>query len=534
MIRQFKDLFHRPNSLKGATGILVVTLFFSNVLGLLRNVVLAGKFKPDELDIYFSGFQIPNLIFNLLVFGAISTAFIPVFSELITNKKIKESWQIAQTIFNLVTIVLVVLSTLLIIIAPQIVYYIVPGFEKYRLEQTITVTRIMFLQAIIFGWSYVIGGILNSYKRFTAYALAPLVYNLAIIVGALLGDKIGIIGLSWSVVVGAFLHLLIQIIPAWKIGFRPGLTIILNNHSIKQILKLMLPRNFSLGVQQINMLVFTALASVMAGGSIAVFNLTNDFQTAPTVIFANSLAVALFPTLSELASKKNWPEFERVFAKSLRMTIFLLVPSAFIMLILRAQIMRLYVGLGKSFDWEATIMAFNTLAYFAIGIVPIGIVTIYSRVFYALKNTKLPMYFGAISIIISIFLANFFKQMGVGGLALALSIGNILNAVLLYLSYKFYYRHGLDEVKIFKTIVMSLWTSVIMAGGIWSTLWLVDAFYNLDQIPTSTQEVIGLFIQTAIALAVGLIIYWLLARLWQKDDLSLLQNYRKKIMASQN
>jgi len=290
----------------------------------------------------------------------------------------------------------------------------------------------------------------------------------------------------------------------------------------------MLPRNFSLGIQQINMLVFTAMASVMAAGSIAVFNLTNDFQTAPTVIFANSLAIALFPTLSELASKKDWPEFERVFAKSLRITIFFLMPSAFIMFILRAQIMRLYVGLGKSFDWEATIMAMNTLAYFAIGIVPVGIVAIYSRVFYALKNTKLPMYLGAGSIIISIILANFFGKLGVGGLALALSIGNIINAVLLYIAYKYVYHKQLEELQVLKTAGVSFGTSIIMITGIWYTLQLVDRFYQLDQIPTSTQEVLGLFIQTSIAFIVGCGIYWLLAKLWQKEELDLLHQRSKK------
>ena len=528
MIRKLKDFLHRPNSLKGATGILAITLFLSNVLGLLRNVVLAGKFQPEELDIYFAGFQIPNLIFNLLVLGAISTAFIPVFSELIASKKIKESWQVTATLFNLVTIVLVVLSVVLIIFAPQTIHYIVPGFEKHRLDETIAVSRIMFLQAIIFGWSYIVSGILNSYKRFTAYALAPLFYNISIIIGALLGDRIGIIGLSWFVVFGAFLHFLVQLIPAWKIGFRPSLTLQLKNQSLKQILKLMLPRNFSLGIQQINMLVFTAMASVMAAGSIAVFNLTNDFQTAPTVIFANSLAIALFPTLSELASKKDWPEFERVFAKSLRITIFFLMPSAFIMFILRAQIMRLYVGLGKSFDWEATIMAMNTLAYFAIGIVPVGIVAIYSRVFYALKNTKLPMYLGAGSIIISIILANFFGKLGVGGLALALSIGNIINAVLLYIAYKYVYHKQLEELQVLKTAGVSFGTSIIMITGIWYTLQLVDRFYQLDQIPTSTQEVLGLFIQTSIAFIVGCGIYWLLAKLWQKEELDLLHQRSKK------
>lgn len=522
MVKRINDLLHRPNSLKGATGILAVTLLLSNVLGLVRNVILAVNFSPEDLDIYYAGFQIPNLIFNLLVFGAISTAFIPIFSELISQKKNRESWQVAQTIFNLVTIVLIGLSAILACLMPTIIHLVVPGFDELRMSQATVISRIMFLQAIIFGWSYVLGGILNTYKKFIAYALAPILYNLSIIVGAFFGKEIGIIGLAWSVVVGAACHFLIQLVPAWKIGFRFGLSLKLNNPSIKHIARLMIPRNLSLGAQQLNFVIFTAIASTMTVGSIAVFNLTNDFQTTPTVIFANSLAVALFPTLSELASQKDWLEFERVLAKSLRITLFFLIPSAFLMFILRAQIMRLYVGLGKNFDWDETRMAINTLAYFALGIVPSGIVAIFSRAFYARKNTKLPMYLGAISIVCGILIAFFSKTVGVGGLALALSLAACINAALLVYAYQINYRRKLVERKIIYTGFISLFSSLGMAAICWWTLRLVDALYHQKNIPTSTEEVIGLAIQALIAFLAAGIVYWLLAKIFLKEELGML------------
>lgn len=509
------------NSLKGATGILAVTLLISNILGLVRNVVLASNFSPSDLDIYYAGFQIPNLIFNLLVFGAITTAFIPVFSELISLKKKEESWLVAGQVFNFVSLVLILLSVILAILMPYLIKVVVPGFDAERMKTAISVSRIMFLQAIIFGWSYILGGILNTYKRFIAYSLAPLVYNLAIIVGAFFGSKIGVLGLAWSVVAGALLHFTLQLIPAWRLGFRPNLSLTFSL-PVRQIFKLMLPRNLSLGLQQLNFLIFTNFASVMAAGSIAVFNLTNDFQTAPVVIFSNSLAVALFPTLTELASKKDWNEFERVLNKSLRIALFFLIPASFVFLVLRAQIIRLYVGLGKSFDWEATRMAINTLAFFAIGIAPSGVVAIMARAFYALKNTVLPMYYSAISMAISVLIALAIKNLGVGSLSLSLSIASIINCFLLITSFKSHYRKKLGEDKIVKTILMSFFCSIIMSASIWLSLRIVDGFYHLEKIPASTHEVIGLFIQTVIAFVIGATIYWFTASLLLREELGML------------
>ena len=154
-VKKLSKVLTSKNSLKGATSFLALTLLISNILGLLRNVVLASRFSPSELDIYFAAFQIPNLIFNLLVFGAITTAFIPVFSELIVNEKNDESWKLTANLFNLVTILLISLSIILSIFMPKLIIIVVPGFDSDRLNEAIILSRIMFLQAIIFGWSYI-------------------------------------------------------------------------------------------------------------------------------------------------------------------------------------------------------------------------------------------------------------------------------------------------------------------------------------------------------------------------------------------
>ncbi len=193
MGERFRSLLSGKNTISGASWILVITLLLSNLLGLVRDHYLTQKIPTEILSSYYAAFRIPDLLFNVIILGAIASAFIPVFTSYITSKKEKEAWYIANSVINIAVIFLVGLAGILLVFMPQLISLLVPGFEEARRDLTISLARIMLLSPIFFGLSYIFGGILNSYKRFFVYSLAPLAYNISIILGTILfADAFGI------------------------------------------------------------------------------------------------------------------------------------------------------------------------------------------------------------------------------------------------------------------------------------------------------------------------------------------------------
>ena len=419
----FRVFNSQSKTITSAALILAIAAIISRFLGFARNALLANYFGAgDIVDAYYASFQIPDFIFNTIVIGALSAGFIPVFTQYMHKDK-DEAWKFANNILNLLTIFLGGTSLILFFAAPWIVRLIVPGFSGEKLELAISLSRIMFFQPIFLGLSAVFGGILQSFKKFFIYSLAPLFYNLGIIFGIIvLVPFIGLSGLAWGVVLGAFLHWIIQIPATFSSGFKYKFIFDFGSRGIKNIAVLMIPRTVSLVVLQINFLIIAVIASTLEEGSLAVFNFANDIQYLPIGVFAISLAIAAFPNFSFLKAQERNKEFIAVFAKTVRKILFCLIPFSFLIFILRAQVVRIILGYGE-FDWNATVAVINTLAFFAFGIVAQGLVPLLVRVFFALRNTKIPLIAGAIAVFSNIILAiSLSKLWGAGGLALALSI----------------------------------------------------------------------------------------------------------------
>lgn len=510
--------FFSSNSLRGAAGVLAVTMTISNILGLVRNTVLAKNISFDALDTYYAAFRLPDLIFNVLIFGALSTAFIPVFTGL--DKTKNEHWKLANSLINLIVVGLIAVSGLLYFLMPAILPLIVPGFSQLRLEHTVTFARILLLSPLFFGLSYVFAGVLQSYRQFLVYSIAPIVYNLSIIFGAILAPRYGVTGVIWATVGGAFLHMFIQWLAVKPLGFRYQFYLNFKDAGIKKIGRLMIPRSINLGLTQISLLAFTALGSELKAGAIAIYNLTNDFQTAPIVIFAASIATAIFPNLSESHNQKNQTEFSGLLFKAIRLTIFLLLPAAIMIWLLRAQIMRLYVALGHQTTWEDTIRAIDTLGFFALSLVFQGLTIVLARAYYARHNTRGPMYFSLINAIISITAAYLFGRytdLDVAGLALAFSLGAIMNAVLLAIPFL---KKMTNELK--KMILPVVFASLIMGLFVWLALQIIGDGLAIDGISIvglGTDTVLGLFVQLIGAGSVGALVYCALARGFKLDKL---------------
>ena len=534
MRRKIARLLSSANSFKQAASILVVTSFASNILGLVRNTVISKNISLAQQDNFWSAFLLPDIVFNVLIFGAISSAFIPLFRGLLVKKKSNEAWQLAGNFLAKISVLVIILAAVLFIIMPQLTSIIFPTLIQKDLAEVILLSRILLIQTILIGWSYVVGGILNSKKRFLAYSMSPLLYNISMIVGAFLAPLYGgqaVQVLIWSVVVGAALHLLIQIPSLFAVGFKLKHINFSKNELTSEIIRLMAPRSISLGIISINAIVFASIArNVLEPGAFSIYRLVESFQTAPIAIFANAIAVAIFPILTEHAAREDWPKFTASLEKAIRFILFTLIPSTVIFIILRAQIIRLYIGLGSIITWEETISAIEVFGWFAIGIVPTGLVAILARSFYAMKNTMIPMLVALFQLLFAVSTAYALAvstTFGASSLAIGSSAAVLVQFTILYMAYVHYVKKPLNELKIVKTGVMTALASAGMAGVMWWSLRLIHYLYETSPTGISTKVVEGLLLQFSVALIAGTITFYLLSLLWLKEELSWVKRIKK-------
>lgn len=406
----------------------------SRAVGVIRDRVLASTFGAgDALDAYYAAFRMPDLLYTLIILGALSAGFIPVFAEYLEIRGKDEAWRLAERVLSVVGATMMIVCAILVVFAPELVPLTVPGFPAEKLDATIRLTRIMALSPFFLGLSAVMGGILQATRRFLAFALAPVLYNAGIIFGAVvLSPVLGLEGLAWGVVLGAFLHLITQASVALRMGLRRIPAPSLKAEGVRRILWLMAPRTAGLAVSQINMVILLALASALSVGSIAVFNLANNLQSFPVGIFGISFAVAAFPNLARAAGAKRGDEFKSVLGSATRKILFLIVPSTVIFFLLRAQIVRLTLGAG-AFDWNDTIRTADVMGVFAVSMTFQALVPLLARAFYALQDTWTPLIAGVAAETFNLLLAILLRgPFGIAGLAIAFSSASFLNMVLLW------------------------------------------------------------------------------------------------------
>ncbi len=508
LIGQFK----KENSLRSASLILIVTLTLSNVLGLLRDVFLTRNFSFSDTDIYFAAFRIPDTLFNLFILGAITSAFIPVFSDFIAAKEMEKGYRLTSSLINTALIVMALMVVLFFFLMPSAMRLIVPNFEQSRFDQTVHLSRIMMLSPIFFSVSYLIGGVLNSFKRFLAFAISPLLYNLSIIAGALLAPKFGLNGLAFAVVTGSLFHVLIQLPALVGTGFKYSFVLDFKEAAYLKVLKLMVPRSISLGANQLLYTFYTAIGSSLALGSISAFIYSNNIQTVPVVILGSSFAAALFPTLSRKISEGDEASFSRYLISTMKAIGFLLIPSSVIFILLRAQIIRLILGTGHFTSWDDTKMTALTLGLFSISFLAQGLIPLLIRAFFALKNTKLPMYISLAGVIISLILAYPLAAIfSVAGLALAFSIGSFIQLFLLF--YLLARRYpSIWDISLLASFAKTALISILMGFAVRFTAHNVTAIVDMTRF-------VGVLEQTILSCLAGLIIYLFINIILKSEEL---------------
>ncbi len=414
-----------------ASLILTVAALASRLLGWIRLLVIGSQFGVSrELDAYFAAFRIPDAIFQLVVAGALSAALIPVFSSYRARGQDLEAWQLASSVINLVLIALAGFSLVMAIFAPFFVPIVAPGFDAPTTELTIRMTRVMLLSPVLIGMGAVVTGILNSHGQFTVPAIAPLLYNLAIILAAIfLAPIMGVEGLAVGVAAGSLVHLAVQLPNLARVGQRYDLTIGLSHPGVRRVAWLMGPRTLGLAAGQINFLVSTVLASGLPEGSLTAYNYAFQLSQIPVGVIGVSIAVALFPTLSRDAAMGRMDAIRSQVSTAVRVLVFVAAPLTAIMVVLREPLTSVFYQYGL-FGQSATDRTASALLFFAIGLVGHIVVHVLTRAFYAMQDTRTPVAWAIIAVAINVpLMAMLVGPMGVEGLALALSIASILEVI---------------------------------------------------------------------------------------------------------
>ncbi len=435
------ELLQPSHTRRLAQAATLVMFFFvtSRVLGLLRDIVITRQFGTSrEYEAYLAAFRIPDFIFNIVASGALGSAFIPIFASLIARGDSSQAWQLASRIINLVFVVTTALALVAAILAQPIVSATVAvGFAPQDQMLTANLMRLMLLTPIVFGISGIVGGILNSHHHFVLPALAPVMYNLGIISGALFlapNPSFGVYGLALGVVIGALLHLLVQL--PWLIRARMTYTpsLSLRDGAVREVVRLMLPRTVGIAAVQINFLVNTILASTLPEGRLAALAIAFALILLPEGVIAQSIAIVLFPTFSQLQAHGDREALRNAFSIALRVVLFLTIPASVGLILLRAPVVQLLYQRGE-FTADSTAQTAFALQFYALGLFAHSGLEIVTRAYYALHDTATPVKVGAASIALNIlFSLALLRPLEQGGLALANSLATTLEMLtLLYL-----------------------------------------------------------------------------------------------------
>lgn len=495
LLRIFNKEF---NKISEAAFVLGAFTLASQLLAIVRDRLLAGSIGPGNvLDAYYAAFRVPDLLFTLGAALVSVSILMPFFKKHIKKGKGKE---FINDIFTSFFSFIVIAAIILFILMPYLAELLFPGFDPNTLGDTILLSRIMLLSPVFLGVSNLFATITQTFKKFFVYALAPVFYNLGIIIGiAFFYPQFGILGFAYGVALGALLHMAIQLPIVIHQGYLPALSRSINWDAIIIILKHSLPRTLTLSMSKIVFLIFVSLGSTLAVGAISVFNLSYNLQSVPLALIGVSYSVAAFPTLVEYYNERNFQEFMHHVMIPIRQIIFWSLPVVSLFIVLRAQIVRIILGTGN-FDWSDTRLTAAALALFIVSVVAQSIVLLLIRAYYAAGKTWKPLWLtlgsSALSVALAFFFAwlfetvpvfsqtleNLLRITGVPGsqvivLPLAYSVGMFINLFLLWKAFvkDFNYVSGFQ---IRKTCYQSLIASFLMGIVAYGSLRFFDIYFS--------------------------------------------------------
>lgn len=500
-------LTRRQNSIGSAALVLVSMVAASRLLGLLRDRLLAARFSTEELGVYFAAFRLPNLLFELLVMGALTTAFIPVFTRYLTKEKKEEAWRMASIIINTSLGILVLVSVPLFIWAPEASAIFAPGFNLQQRMQMAQFTRFILLfqvAPLLVGNFFT--GILQSFRSFLIPALAPVLYNIGIIIGIVaLTPWLGLMAPIVGVALGAVMFMVVQLPVLRVMGYRHVFVVDFAHKGVRDVLKLMGPRTLGLGASQIDTTVDLILASLLGAKMVTVFNFALHLQQLPVGLFGATIAQAALPSLSSSAANNEHRAVKRVIMTSLLQILFFIFPVTAFFIVLRTPIVRLVFGASR-FDWESTVLTGVTLSMFSLSLAAQAAVHLFARAYYALYDSMTPVTIAVGSILINAALSVFFVvglRIPVWSLGLSTSIASSLHAVTLF----FFLDKRLASFpkgELFVPMARMALAAIIAGISMYFPLKI------LDQLVFDTTRTFGLVLLTSTTTIIGLSVYFFL------------------------
>lgn len=472
-----------------AAGTVMFAYILSSIINLARGIVILRAFGTGmENEAFWAANRVAETLFSLVAGGALASAFVPTFTAFLAKKQPDKAWKLASSIINLALVIISVLAILAAIFAPLIVRYLLaPGFvdDPEKFDLTVRLLRIILPSTVIFSVSGLVMGILNGHQSFLFPALAPSMYSLGMIFGVLvLSPQMGIFGLAWGVVLGALLHLIIQLPKLFKLGGTYSAIFGLENPAVRQVGILMLPRLAGVAVVQINFWVNTNLASRYAEGSVTGLTYGFTLMLMPLMLIAQAIATASLPTFSAQAALGKLDEMRNSLSAAIRTVFLLSLPAAVGMILLRFPLIRLLYENGTTFTTQSTELVAWALLWYTVGLVGHSLVEIISRAFYAMQDTKTPVIVGVIvmslNIILSLVLGPLFLRIGwlaIGGLALANSIATGLEAIVLLIIMRKRLK-GLEGNKIF----LLTWKVILAVFVMGLAIWYLTNNLNLSNV----------------------------------------------------
>ncbi len=458
-----------------AAGVIGIATFLSRIFGYIRDMVFAYFFGAGWVsDAFIAAFRIPNLLRRLFGEGSLSIAFVPVFTEYLTKQGRDEAFRLARSALKLLSIVVALTALAGIVLAPIVIWAIAHGFLDMpaKFSLTVLLTRIMFPYIFFISLVALCMGILNSLGHFAVPALAPVLLNLSMISAMLIlsylstDEHIRAIGLSIGVLIGGILQLGLQLPMLVKKGIRFWQRAPLIHPGLKRIGRLMLPAVPGAAVYQINNLVITFFASLLADGSISYLYYADRLFQFPYALFGIALGTAALPSLSKQAANNDLEAMRATFTHAIQLVLFISIPAMVGLMVLGRPIIQLLFERG-AFGPDATLATSQALFFYCLGLWAVASVRIVVAVYYAMQDTVTPVKIAAISISANIVLgAILMGPMGPNGLALALSLSSILNLILLvkFLRAKL---GPLDWSSIIKSACKTLSCSAIMGALTW-------------------------------------------------------------------
>ncbi len=531
MVKKLFQLFHREFSgLHQAAFLLAGAGLLADLLALFRDRLLASTFGADRaLDIYFVSFRVPDFLYTTTLLIAANTALIPILLKKFSEDEKKAQYFMGGifAVFFLITVFLVLIFFWLM---PFLMTAVAPGLEGADKAQAVLLSRILLLSPVLLGLSNLVSSVIQSFRRFFIYALSPIFYNFGIIAGVLFFYPfLGLAGLAWGVALGALLHFLVQIPSLVRLGFWANFRLVDLADDLWQVIKLSFPRTLGLSLNQLVLIVITAIASTLAVGSISVFNFANNLQSVPLSLIGISYSVAAFPTMARFFVKNNKREFFLSFLAAFRHIIFWSVPATFLFIVLRAQIVRVILGAGV-FNWTDTRLTAAALLLLSLSIISQGLVMLLVRAFYAADRTIFPLVVNSISSVLIIglsfflvwflktsqifsdFFSVFLRTEGLEGISmlalpLAFSLGSLVNVFLLGAGFYKIFSHSifaefsdweLMKKRLVKSFLEIGFTGLAVGMTSYFSLRLFDNILNLETF-------IGVFSQGILAGFFGLL-----------------------------